>query len=271
MKMPGYWPIKEVVVFKPVFKPLSLALLTTAFVALMGCKCRIAAASQLDAQALKVFTSEMQQTLQRSVALADTGEQIGVVLLVVNLNRQSAPTRCQVKKAPLKYDALLPYDEKPSNYQALASLVESLCWTTIYPTVPDGLYDQHGNVAVQAPIIVALPRASQASGTPRRRANAQRQFFWEHLLRDQSVSSIGTASVFYEANALGKVDGCLVQLSPYPLRTDAFRLDGHLQAELNNRCMQLDLSRMPGFVADEHGRAKGSSVVDYAPWKVGRQ
>ncbi|MNE62210.1 hypothetical protein D3C80_1574790 [compost metagenome] len=75
--------------------------------------------------------------------------------------------------------------------------------------------------------------------------------------------------MFYQANTQGKVDGCLVQLSPNPLREDAFRLDGNLQAQLNSRCMKLDLSKMPGFSSNEQGKAEGYSEVDYAPWMVG--
>ena len=84
------------------------------------------------------------------------------------------------------------------------------------------------------------------------------------------MTSIGRASVYYEANAQGHVEGCLVQLYPHPLRRDAFRLDGNLQAQLNSRCMALDLRKMPGYVTDERGLASGYSEVDYAPWRVGR-
>lgn len=47
-----------------------------------------------------------------------------------------------------------------------------------------------------------------------------------------------------------------MQIYPHPNRPDDFRLDGKLQAEVNSRCMALDLSKLPGFSADEHGRAK---------------
>ncbi|CAM3130629.1 hypothetical protein ACU5P1_14340 [Pseudomonas plecoglossicida] len=116
---------------------------------------------------------------------------------------------------------------------------------------------------VRAPMVVVLPAAPRS-------VTAQQQYFWEHLLRDQPVTSIGRAAVHYQGNAQGKVEGCLVQLFPHPLRQDAFRLDGNLQAQLNSRCMALDLSKMPGFAYDEQGVASGYSEVDYAPWRVGR-
>ncbi|MNM82737.1 hypothetical protein D3C81_947760 [compost metagenome] len=268
-KTPGYRFSKEV----HVFKILPPALLSAALVTLAGCQSSPSADSQIkaDAQAFKTFTVDMQQALQRSIALAPTGEQIGAVTLQVTFDRQSAPVACKARKAPLKYGALLPADVMPSDHQALANLVEALCWKTIYPVVPAALFNGEDTLEVRAPIVVQLPRAIQAPGSARHRAIAQREYFWQQLLRDQPVTSIGKASVFYQANTQGKVEGCLVQLSPNPLREDAFRLDGNLQAQLNSRCMKLDLSQMPGFSPNEQGKAEGYSELDYAPWKVGRQ
>ncbi|WP_182774194.1 hypothetical protein [Pseudomonas monteilii] len=44
----------------------------------------------------------------------------------------------------------------------------------------------------------------------------------------------------------------------------------HRVAELNSRCMALDVSQLPSFSTDAHGQAKGYSELEYAPWKVGR-
>lgn len=243
------------------FKTLSPALLITALICLAGCKNH--SSSKVDEQTLKTFTRDMQQALTRSIAMANTGEQAGAVLLKVTLDRHSAPLRCESGRAPLTYELKMPAGVMPTNLKGLNALVEAQCWKTIYPVVPQEMLDENGEVEVRAPIVVVLP-AQRHSGI------AQQQFFWESLLRDQAVTSIGRASVYYEANAQGHVEGCLVQLYPHPLRRDAFRLDGNLQAQLNSRCMALDMRKMPGFATDERGLARGYSEVDYAPWRVGR-
>ncbi|MFV3288960.1 hypothetical protein ACNFBR_09495 [Pseudomonas sp. NY11955] len=249
-------------------RPLSPAILATAVITLAGCQ--TPPASEADQQARKAFVSDMQQVLKLGIATADTGKQVGVVMLDVKLDQHSAPISCKANKAPMKYETVLPADLVRSDFKALASMVEAQCWKTIYPVVPKSLREKDGTVEVRAPLFVDLPAYAQAPDTPRRQANAQREFFWRQLLRDQPVNSIGRASLYYEANAQGKVQGCLVQIYPHPNRPDDFRLDGKLQAELNSRCMALDLSQLPGFTADEHGQAKGYSELEYAPWKVGR-
>ncbi|MFJ4456287.1 hypothetical protein ACIP1G_20690 [Pseudomonas sp. NPDC089392] len=212
----------------------------------------------------------MQQVLKLGIVTADTGKQIGVVMLDVTLDQHSAPISCKASKAPKKYEIALPAELVRSDFKALAGMVEAQCWKSIYPVVPKALREANGTAQVRAPLFVVLPGAAQAPDTARRQANAQREFFWQQLFRDQPVNSIGRASLYYEANAQGKVQGCLVQIYPHPNRPDDFRLDGQLQAELNRRCMALDLFSLPGFKADTDGVAKGYSELEYAPWKVGR-
>lgn len=250
------------------FKSLSPLLAAAALITLTGCQSK--PAPEVDEQARQTFVTDMQRTLMHSMATADTGEQIGAVLLDVTLDRQSAPTRCKAVRAPVKYRMGLPTDVVPTDIIALTRLVEAQCWKTIYPVVPEAMRDEDGTVDVRAPLYIVLPHADQAPGTLRRKAYAQRDFFWQHLLRDQPVTSIGKATLYYQANAQGKVEGCLVQLYPHPLRTDAFRLDGNLQAQLNSRCMALDLSKLPGFEVDAQGLATGYTEMDYAPWRVNR-
>jgi hypothetical protein len=262
---PRHRTIKDV----HVFKSLPLVLLISTLIALSGCQSRNPPA--VDEQTLKAFTGDMQQALKLGIATADVDEQVGVVMLDVTLDRHSAPTACKASKAPPKYEMQLPADVRRSDFKALASMVEAQCWKTIYPVVPEGMRDKDGTVEVRAPMFVLLSAAAQAPGTPRRQVIAQREYFWQHLLRDQPVNSIGRVSVYYQANAQGKVEDCLVQIYPHPLRPNDFRLDGKLQAELNSRCLAMDLSRLPGFSADMHGVAKGYSELEYAPWRVGRQ
>jgi len=251
-----------------VFKMLSPLLLTTTLIWQTGCKTHSAPA--VDDQAYKTFTHGMQQALFRSIVTAYTGEQVGAVMLKVTLDRQSAPIHCEAGRAPLTYELKLPAGVMPTNLQALNRLVEAQCWKSIYPVVPAEMFGESDEIKLHAPLILVLPAALQAPGTERHRLMVQQQFFWEHLLRDQPVTSIGRAAVSYQANAQGHVEGCLVQLLPHPLRPDAFRLDGNLQTALNSRCMALDLSKMPRFATDEQGVASGYSEVDYAPWRVGR-
>jgi len=251
-----------------VLRSLSPAIVAAALIALAGCQNR--PASEVDKQARRTFVSDMQQALKLGIATADTGKQVGVVMLDVKLDQDSAPISCKASKAPAKYETVLPADLLRSDFKSLASMVEAQCWKTIYPVVPKSLREKNGTVEVRAPLFVVLPAFAQAPDTARRQANAQREFFWQHLFRDQPVNSIGRASVYYEADAQGKVQGCLVQIYPHPQRPDDFRLDGKLQAQLNNRCMALDLSSLPGLQADVQGMAKGYSELEYAPWKVGR-
>lgn len=250
------------------FKALPPVFFAAALLTLAGCQSR--PAPEVDEQARKTFISDMQRTLTQSMASANTGEHIGAIMLKVTLTRQSVPVRCKAVKPPVKPPFALPSDAIPTDFQALTSLVEAQCWKTIYPRVPAEMLEADGTVDVHAPLYIMLPRAAQAPNTLRRKAYAQRDFFWQQLLRDQPVTSIGKASVYYQANAQGKVEGCLVQLFPHPLRPDAFRLDGNLQAQLNSRCMALDLSTMPTFEVDAQGLAKGYSEMDYAPWLVNR-
>jgi len=251
-----------------VFKSLSPLVFATALITLAGCQSK--PAPEVDEQARQTFISDMQRALIHSMATADTGEQIGAVLLEVTLDGQSAPTHCKAVRAPVKYRMALPADVMPTDINALTRLVEAQCWKTIYPVVPAAVREENGTVDVRAPLYIVLPGAAQAPDTLRRKAYAQRDFFWQHLLRDQPVTSIGKASLYYQANAQGKVEGCLVQLYPHPLRTDAFRLDGNLQALLNSRCMALDLSKLPGFAVDAQGQATGYTEMDYAPWRFNR-
>lgn len=218
----------------------------------------------------QTFKAGMIEALHRSIREADTGRQVGAVSLHVMLDRRSAPIECKASRAPAKYQNQMPSDVPRSDFLALASLVESQCRRAIYPLAPANMLSDEGIVDVIAPMMLMLPWEAQAPGTPGRQANARRDYFWNNLLRDQPVSSIGRVSVYWRADAEGRVDGCLVQLRPHPLRAAEFRLDGDFQARLNGRCMALDLSDLPYFSVEHQGFAEGYSELDYAPWRVGQ-
>ncbi len=249
------------------FRTLFPVLVAATLIALPGCQHQ--RASEAEKQARQAFVSDMQQALRLGIATADTGPQIGVVMLKVELDSSSAPVSCKASRAPLRYENQLSAELVRTDFKSLASVVEAQCWNTIYPVVPQALREDNGTAQIRAPLLVVLPASAQAPGTARRRSNAQREFFWQQLFGNLPVDSIGRASVYYQANAQGKVQGCLVQIYPHPLRPDDFRLDGKLQARLNNRCMTLDLANLPGFKAEDDGLAKGYSEMEYAPWKVG--
>lgn len=251
------------------FRTLIPALIAVTLITLAGCQNR--PISDPEKHARRAFVSDMQQALKLGIATADTGKQVGVVMLNVTLDPSAAPISCKASRAPARYETQLPAEPIRSDFKSLAQLVEAQCWKTIYPVVPKPLREDDGTAEIRAPLFVVLPASTQAPGTARRQSNAQREFFWQHLFGDLPVASIGRASVYYEADAQGKVQGCLVQIYPHPLRPDDFRLDGRLQAELNSRCMALDLFSLPGFKADDAGLAKGYSELEYAPWKVARR
>lgn len=157
--------------------------------ALAGCHNRTA--QPVDEQARQAFTRDMMQVLQRGIRHADTGAQVGAVSLKITLDRQSAPIGCEATRARAKHRLLLPSDVPTTDFQALARLVEAQCWKNIYPLVPPTMVDDDGITEIVVPMILMLPKELQAPGTPRRQANAQRDYFWQHLLRDQQVNSIG--------------------------------------------------------------------------------
>nr|WP_225777247.1 hypothetical protein [Pseudomonas sp. Marseille-Q3773] len=248
-------------------RTLPAAFMAATLIALPGCQ--HPRSSEAEKQARQIFVSDMQQALKLGIATADTGPQIGVVMLDIKLDSYSAPVNCKAGRAPLRYETKLPAELIRTDFKSLASVVEAQCWKTIYPVVPKPLREDNGTAEIRAPLFVVLPASAQAPGTARRQSNAQRDFFWQQLFSDQPIDSIGRASVYYQANAQGKVQGCLVQIYPHPLRPDDFRLDGKLQARLNSRCMALDLTNLPGFKTETDGLAKGYSEMEYAPWKVG--
>lgn len=228
--------------------------------------CTASPSDSLDERTREAFTSGMMQALHPGIRRADTGTQVGALTLKITLDRQSVPISCVATQARAEHRLVLPSNVRTTDFQALARLVEAQCWKNIYPLVPPAMVGEEGKTEIVAPMILVLPEELQNPGTPRRQANAQRDYFWQHLLRDQPVNGIGRVSVYYQANAEGKIEGCLVQLYPHPLRSAEFRLDGELQARLINRCTALNLRDLPGFTANQQGQ----STLDYAPWRVGQ-
>ncbi|MBP2262966.1 hypothetical protein [Pseudomonas sp. BP8] len=260
---------KEVVVLKK----HSFALLS--LLALAGCQSPSSTSTEtpepVDPQVMQQFMTDMQQTLQSNIANAVRGTLVGAVQLHISLNQANEPVACAAKVPGPKLANLLPASAQRSDFKRLATAVEAQCWKTIYPAAPAAAREKDGTVEIVAPLILmpaSNPQQSVNSAWSVRQE--QREFFWQQLLREQPVDSIGVAVIRYQADALGKVQGCMVELRPSAVRADAFRMDGGLQARLSSACMALNLQRMPGFALDPQGKIEGFSLVEYAPWKVGR-
>lgn len=279
LSRPHYWHMKVPVrSFKEVFVSkhhciARLPVILLGVLALSACKTSGVVGNNVDKvddKVMQQFTADVQHNLQLNILSASRGKLVGAARLHVTLNKRSEPVACKVTAAAPKHSAMLPADVVRSDFATLANVIEAQCWMTVYPKVPEPLFSEDDSVEMVAPVIVMLPahwKNAHASWDLRQQ---QRQYFWHQLMRTQPVDSIGTAVIRYQANAQGKVQGCLIDLQPTRLRTDAFRLDSALQARLNSACLGLDLQAMPGFAPDPHGRVEGYALVEYAPWKVGR-
>lgn len=209
-----------------------------------------------------MFVRDMQRVIAPQMLAANINNLSGTVDLWVTLNRANEPTACEVRKSRQPSAAGLP---RP---KALSALVARQCWNIVYPKVPVALFGSKDSVQVVAPLIFYASAASLSEPhLLRLQYAAQSQFFWDQVFAGQPLDSIGVAGFRYQADASGKVHGCLVSLEPGLVRPDAFKFDTALQQRLTSRCNALDLKQMPGFATDEAGVARGLVGVEYAPWK----
>lgn len=240
-------------------KPLSFALL--AVVLLGGCAQK-PPGPDVDPQARLQFQQAFQAALQHSISSRVLEATAGAVALDIVVNRQGQAVSCKAKGSP-EGVAKLPLDVPRTGPREFAAMMEQSCRQAIYPTAPDALYDDKGQIELRAPVVVVFAAQNSAGWKLR---NAQREFFREHLLKGESVDSVGQLAVRYQTDARG----CLVDLRPNPMRPEDFKLDGGLQARLNQACMKLDLSRLPGIEQAREQQAVAVVGVEYAPWTVGR-
>ncbi|HKS11805.1 MAG TPA: hypothetical protein VJS90_02085 [Pseudomonas sp.] len=222
------------------------------------------------AQAKTTFVRQFQQVLIHDLAAANRDGLSGSLSLMVTLDRQNRPVACEVQRTRPSLLKNLPQGQSAFYPQALSDLVVEQCWKGIYPRVPAHMIGDDKTIDVLAPLFV-LPQGPEGMSAGWRTDNARRDFFWQQLMREQPVDSIGVASVIYRGDAQGKVLDCVANLHPNPLRPDAYKVNGTLQETLSTRCKALDLRAMPGFEPDAQGMVLGSVLVEYAPWKVGRR
>jgi len=242
-----------------VAKYFPLALIVTV---LTGCAQK-STQPEVDPQLMQQFQETFQAALQRGLTANIEEEQVGAVSLRIVTNRQGQALSCKARPAQLK----VPPEVFPSNPREFAGFVEAQCLRAIYPSAPDALYDDQGQLEVVAPVTLVFSKQEAARWKLR---SAQRRFFREHLLEGQGIDSVGIAVIRYLADAQGHAMGCLVDLGANTTRPADFKLDGALQSRLNSACMQLDLRQVPGFAPDRQQPVEGVVALEYAPWTVER-
>lgn len=225
--------------------------------------------SESEQAAFDRFLAEFQPTVARHMLAANSQSAVGKHKLRITFNRKNEVLSCRVDSPRLQS---LPSMEQRMNADRLARLINQECWKIIYPLVPEHLFTDDGTVEmVVALIFHPLQAALAAQWRLRYEYQARSDYFWQQLLIHRPVDSIGVAGFRFQANAQGKVEGCLVSLDPASVRRDAFKFDNALQEQLTAQCKTLDLRQMPGFRVDETGLMQDYVEVSYAPWKVGRQ
>jgi hypothetical protein len=209
-----------------------------------------------------VFTQDMQRVLIPQLLAANVQNLSGTLDLRIILNRASEPVACEARKS--RHPSAIGFPRP----QALSELAVRQCWNMIYPKVPEAFFGADGTAEIHAPLVFSATEYPNDVGHQQRLQYAARsQYFWDRVFASQPPNSIGVAGFRYQADADGKVKGCLVSLEPSRMRPDAFKFDTQLQQRLTGRCNALDLKQMPGFATDEAGVARGLVGVEYAPWK----
>ncbi|WIE48320.1 hypothetical protein [Pseudomonas sp. GM17] len=247
---------------------LALPLILASLLSLAGCQTpkSTAPALQTTAEAslqqnARAFSDQFRALMVRNAFAANSQALVGTVDLVVKIDRQNELRSCEIQ--PNAHLAPVP---------ALESLARQVCWDSLFPKVPVEMYGTEEEMVIVAPLVfppLDEPESERQWRARTVQAYAQSRFFWTQALGKQPVDSIGKAHVRFVANAQGQVQECLVNLDPVAERRDAFKLDSNLQARLTAQCKQLNLRQMPGFKVDDKGLARGSVLVEYAPWKGG--
>lgn len=237
-------------------KFLPFALLSFALIS--GCALKYSP-PDVDPKARVQFQEKFQAALYRSIASDVQEQMVGVAALRITVNRLGRATSCKAQRARPDVDKQLPIELTRTEPKAFARFIEERCLRAIYPTAPDGLYNEDGQLEVVAPVQVVF---NDLSADRWKTGNAQRRFFREHLLDTERVDSVGIAVIHFQTNGLG----CLVDLRPNSTRPADFKLDGALQGRLNEACSKLDLSQVTGIGANPQKQGVGRVALEYAPW-----
>lgn len=227
-------------------------------------------AAQEKEQALQrdVYEKLISRVLAREGDLANTQGRDGSFNLMLTLDDKNRIIGCGTRPNK-KVDArVYPYNRK------LAEDLRSICWTAVFPELPSSLIDPETKTArVAAPVLVYPLVALSPDTRARREAalhdKAQNDFLFKQLLAPLPIDSIGVATLLMMTDSTGHVRECAASLDPHSLRASEFRQDDALLAGLVQRCKQLDMSTMPGFVPNTRGMTSAFHRVEYTPWKAG--
>lgn len=215
------------------------------------------------------FLTQFQTMVRQQMLAANKDRAVGARKLVITFDRRNAILSCHAASAKAPLVSAMPTAKTRRDVERLGTLIDRECWKVIYPLVPEHFFNEQGTVEIVAPMIFPPTHAERQEARVLRRA--QSDFFWQQLMIDRPVDSIGRATFRVQADALGNVQNCLVSLEPVHVRRDAFKLDSAWQTLLAQQCKELKLQDMPGFTQQEQWRAYGTVAVEYAPSKVGRK
>lgn len=216
------------------------------------------------------FAAQFRSIVALHMLAANRRGAVGEKNLRVELNRDNEIVSCRAETVSPSVAHAMPVVTNHRGGVELARLINQECRKIIFPLVPKHLFDDKGIADVIAPLkFLPLPPAAAEQRRSLLMLQAQRDFFWHQVLVDQPVDSVGRASFSVQADAVGQVSGCVVNLAPVTVRQDAFKPDNALQTRLISRCLALDLRQMPGFALDDKGQANARITVQYAPWKTG--
>lgn len=214
-----------------------------------------------------VYEKLISSVLAREGDLANAQGRDGSFNLMLTLDDKNRIIGCGTQPNK-KVDArVYPYNRK------LALDLRSICWTAVFPELPSSLIDPKSKTAsVVAPVLV-YPLVGLSPETRARRDaalqdKAQNDFLFKQLLAPMPIDSIGVATLMMMTDSTGQVRECAASLDPHAMRPSEFRHDDGLLAGLVQRCKQLDLSAMPGFVPNTQGMSSAFYRVEYTPWKA---
>lgn len=214
------------------------------------------------------FEALMSNVLRKAAGRNNTQDLSGSFNLVMRVDRDNQVVGCGTQPNKKLDPKLYPYNP------TLAAQLRSICWTQVLPPVPASLFNSEENVVkVVAPVVVYPLGGLNAEQRNMRNAILQRteqnDFLYARLIAPQPVDSIGVATLVLMSDSSGQVKECAASLGPHSLRPQAFKQDDALLGGLISRCKQLNVSAMPGFVANANGMTSIVNRIEYTPWKAG--
>lgn len=214
------------------------------------------------------FETSIKRALARAADLANTGDRDGSFNLMIKVDDTNRIIGCGTRPGKKIDDRLPAYNPK------LAQELESICWTSVFPALPASMFDANNKTArIVAPVVVyplaGLSAAAREQRTAMLQGKAQNDFLFRQLLAPLPIDSVGVATLMLMSDSTGQVQECAASLDPHMLRPLDFKPDDTLLASLVQRCKQLDLSTMPGFVPNAKGLTSALHRIEYTPWKAG--